>query len=66
MLKPVKDANLGVCIESNCKSKIEKLNFCKEHFEQFKFGVIKITGQHPVDHEKKMGHYLAHKANRKA
>lgn len=53
----IKDKEIGVCIETHCKAKQERLYFCNEHFEQFKFGVIRKNGTHPSDHERKSDQY---------
>lgn len=53
----LKDPTLGGCIETHCKARSERLNFCNEHFNQFKFGVIRKNGSYPSDHEKKSGEY---------
>lgn len=53
----MKDKELGVCVETHCKAKQERLYFCDEHFNQFKFGVIKRNGTYPIDHEKKQREY---------
>ncbi len=56
----------GNCFSTGCKSKSTRLDFCAEHFEQFKFGLIKKTGEPVSDYEKKFGHYQAYKAKRGA
>lgn len=56
-----KDLSLGECLETNCKQKSKRFNFCLEHFDQFKFGAIKKDGTHPTDYERKIDHYSRHK-----
>ena len=50
------------CHAWGCKGKAKRFNFCDEHYDHFKFGLIKKTGQPVSDYEKKIEHYLAHKA----
>lgn len=50
------------CHAWGCKSKSKRFNFCDEHYDHFKFGLIKKTGQPVPDYEKKIEHYLVHKA----
>lgn len=54
------------CISSGCKTPVTRFGFCKEHYEQFKFGLIKKTGQPVPDYEKKFEHYRAFQAKRGA
>jgi hypothetical protein len=56
----------GHCFSWSCKAEADRFNFCDEHFEHFKFGLIKKTGEPVSDYEKKIEHYLAHKAKRSA
>jgi len=56
-----KDTSTGVCAETNCKNKGTRLNFCTEHFQWFKFGVITKKGIHPLDFESKMTAFLKSK-----
>ena len=50
------------CAGETCKAKATKFSFCEEHYEQFKFGLIKKDGKAVSDYEKKFGHYEAYKA----
>ncbi len=52
----------GGCHAQDCKSPEKRFNFCNEHYDQFKFGLIKKTGERVSDHEKKLEHYQAFKA----
>ena len=45
------------CQAVECKAKSQRLGFCPEHFEQFKFGLIKKTGEPVPDYERKFEHY---------
>lgn len=47
----------GMCLSEGCKKKSEKANFCMEHFDWFKEGLITKEGKKPVDFEKKYFHY---------
>jgi len=50
------------CFSVGCKAKAHRFNFCNEHFDQFKFGLIKKTGEPVPDYEKKYDQYVAFKA----
>ncbi len=52
------------CHAWGCKGKSTQFNFCAEHFDHFKFGLIKKTGEPVPDYERKFEHFLAHKAKR--
>lgn len=52
----------GGCAAVGCKSGEKRFSFCEEHYEQFKFGLIKKTGELVSDHEKKYEHYVAFRA----
>ena len=49
-----------------CKTKADRFNFCSEHYDHFKFGLIKKTGEPVSDYEKKFEHYVAHTKKRGA
>lgn len=51
----------GGCQYRNCKTPAARFGFCPEHYEQFKFGLIKKNGEHVSDYEKKFDHYTAYK-----
>ncbi len=55
----------GGCVASGCKSNATRFNFCEEHYDHFKFGLIKKTGEPVSDYEKKIEHYAAYKAKQK-
>jgi hypothetical protein len=46
------------CLVHGCKDSPYKYEFCKEHFDQFKFGLIKKDGYQVPDYDKKYDHYL--------
>ena len=52
------------CHAWSCKSKAIRFNFCNEHYEHFKFGLIKKTGEPVPDYEKKIDHFQAFKARK--
>ena len=60
-----KDFVDGMCHASNCKSHSQRFDFCDEHFDHFKFGLIKKNGQQVPDYEKKIEHYNAWKSSSK-
>ena len=52
----------GGCHAWGCKSPEKRFNFCDEHYDHFKFGLIKKTGEPVSDYDKKFEHYQAYKA----
>ncbi|OFZ52790.1 MAG: hypothetical protein A2428_11635 [Bdellovibrionales bacterium RIFOXYC1_FULL_54_43] len=56
----------GGCNSWGCKAQAHRFNFCDEHYDQFKFGLIKKTGEPVPDFEKKLEHYNAWKAKHSA
>jgi hypothetical protein len=56
----------GGCFVKGCRVHADKLNFCAEHYDHFKFGLIKKSGEQVPDFEKKIGHYLAFKSRKSA
>ncbi len=50
------------CQHKSCHAKPIKHNFCLEHFDQFKFGLINKRGEMVPDYEKKMEHFMRQKA----
>ena len=50
----------GGCHAVSCKAAAHRFNFCDEHYDHFKFGLIKKTGERVSDYEKKIEHYMAH------
>ncbi|MBS1962239.1 MAG: hypothetical protein JST04_08490 [Bdellovibrionales bacterium] len=49
------------CGAEGCKTSDHRFGFCAEHYEQFKFGLIKKDGKPVSDYEKKFEHYEAFK-----
>lgn len=50
----------GLCSGKACKKDQKKFGFCMDHFDQFKFGLIKKDGNPVSDYEKKFGQYQAY------
>lgn len=62
--KPTSSSGLTVvlhCQATACKGKPHKFDFCSEHFDQFKFGLITKSGKPVPDYEKKFDHYQLYK-----
>jgi hypothetical protein len=49
------------CACQGCKSTASRFSFCDEHYDHFKFGLIKKSGEAVSDYDKKYGHYVAYK-----
>lgn len=45
------------CTADGCKKKAEKMSFCSEHYDWFKFGLITREGHKPIDFQKKWESY---------
>ncbi|OFZ22899.1 MAG: hypothetical protein A2X94_14800 [Bdellovibrionales bacterium GWB1_55_8] len=56
----------GMCHSWGCKAHSHRFDFCDEHYDQFKFGLIKKSGEPVPDYDKKFEHYNAWKAKRSA
>ncbi len=54
----------GGCTSWGCKKEGKRFNFCEEHYDHFKFGLIKKTGEQVSDYERKWEHYQAFVAKR--
>jgi hypothetical protein len=50
----------GKCVAWSCKKDSKQFDFCVEHYDHFKFGLIKKTGELVPDYEKKFEHYQAY------
>lgn len=55
----------GGCFSWGCKGHATRFNFCDEHYDHFKFGLIKKTGEPVSDYEKKIEHYAAHQSKQR-
>lgn len=51
------------CSAEGCSKKTDHANFCNEHYDWFKFGLITRDGKRPSDFDKK---FQAYKKNRAA
>lgn len=49
------------CCVEKCGKKIHKMNFCAEHFDWFKEGLVTKQGQRPSDFDKKYQAYMTKK-----
>ena len=56
----------GACHSWGCKASAHRFNFCNDHFDHFKFGLIKKTGEPVTDYEKKFEHFVAWKTKQRA
>jgi hypothetical protein len=56
----------GKCSAEGCKKNSAKLNFCDEHYDWFKFGLITKAGKKPTDFDKKFTAYQNHRKQRAA
>jgi hypothetical protein len=52
----------GGCLSWGCKHEAQRFGFCPEHYEHYKFGLVKKTGEPVPDYDKKYEHYLAYQA----
>ena len=52
----------NTCLAESCKAKSNRLNFCNEHYDWFKQGLITKEGQRPKDFDKKYINYIKKKA----
>ena len=50
------------CVTDDCNSRSKRMNFCEEHFEWFKIGLITKDGKKPKDFDKKYFAFLRKKA----
>lgn len=49
------------CAVKDCKKAPQLTNFCQEHYDWFKFGLITKLGEKPIDFDKKHQAYMKHK-----
>jgi hypothetical protein len=56
----VETTTVEKCCAGGCKATSARFSFCEEHFEHFKFGLIKKDGTKVPDFEKKMSQYQDH------
>ena len=55
----------GMCLAEGCKMRSEKANFCMEHFDWFKEGLVTKEGRKPTDFDKKFFDYTRRLAKKK-
>jgi hypothetical protein len=55
----------SICPVSSCKKKPWRFSFCSEHFSEYKFGLIKKTGDRVPDYDKKLKHYEEYQESQK-
>ncbi|HEX4924128.1 MAG TPA: hypothetical protein VFV50_08580 [Bdellovibrionales bacterium] len=62
--KPEAAASTGPsgCVAEGCKQKSSRLNFCAEHYDWFKAGLVTKEGVRPKDFDKKWINYTRKKA----
>lgn len=53
---------LSKCRAEGCTKKGDRAEFCPEHYEWFKFGLITKEGKRPTDFDKKYQAFKKHKA----
>jgi hypothetical protein len=53
---------LTKCTAEGCSKKADKMNFCAEHFDWFKYGLLTKEGKHPSDFDKKHSSYMKKRA----
>ncbi len=53
---------LTKCSAEGCSKKTDLLNFCNEHYDWFKYGLLTKEGHHPSDFDKKYQAYMKRKA----
>ncbi len=50
----------GRCIGEGCKKNAARFGFCAQHYDYYKFGLMRKDGKLVSDYDKKFGHYQAH------
>jgi hypothetical protein len=51
---------LSRCTCEGCNKKADLMNFCQEHYDWFKFGLITKEGKKPTDFDKKYQAWVKH------
>lgn len=49
-----------VCCVKECRQKATRMEFCGEHFDHYKFGLIRKDGTPAADYSRKLEHYQAY------
>ena len=52
----------SACCVEKCAKKVDKMNFCPEHYAWFKEGLVNKKGQKPSDFDKKYQAFMHKKA----
>ena len=55
------DVVVEKCTSKGCKAAPARFGFCDTHYDHFKFGLIKKSGEPVSDYETKFEHYQAHR-----
>jgi hypothetical protein len=50
------------CGCEGCNKKTDLMNFCQEHYDWFKFGLLTKEGKRPSDFDKKFQAFKKHRA----
>jgi hypothetical protein len=53
---------LSKCSAEGCGKKTDRLTFCTEHYDWFKWGLLTKEGQRPSDFDKKYQSYMKKRA----
>ena len=64
--KKATTSGTGGCTAKGCRHSEARFGFCEEHYEHFKFGLIKRSGEPASDYEKKFEHWQAFVARKHA
>lgn len=54
--------SLNKCSAEGCSHRADLMNFCNEHYDWFKFGLITKEGKRPSDFDKKFQSYKKSRA----
>jgi len=54
--------SLQRCCAEGCNKKSDRNDFCTEHFNWFKFGLLTREGKRPIDFDKKYQAYMKQRA----
>lgn len=49
------------CVADGCGKRADRMTFCSEHFDWFKFGLITKEGKRPTDFDKKYQAFMSMK-----
>ena len=54
--------SLNRCCTDGCSKKADLTNFCTEHYDWFKYGLVTREGKRPSDFDKKYQSYMKRRA----